>query len=111
MPQLIAALVILSAIAGACGYLMGLCFGFAKDEYADARAHPLLALLTRRSNPLNNLLGAFGAWALFLYGIPQLVFLLLGITDVTAFGMSFGAQILFGYIGLEVGERNWKSVA
>jgi hypothetical protein len=111
MSQLIIALVILAAVAAVCGYVMGQCIAFANDEYADVRAHPILHRLTHRSNPLVNLIVAFGGWALLLYCIPKGVFVLFGISDIAAFAMSLGAQILFGYLGMFVGERNWKHVA
>lgn len=108
MANLVAALVLLSGFAAGCGYVVGLSFAFAKDEFVDRKKHPLLHLLTRRSNPLINLPLALLGWALFLYGIPKGVFLMLGIDDLAAFGMALGVQLAFAYLGLLLGERSWK---
>ena len=111
MSSLVASLVLLSVIAAICGYFVGLCFAFAKDEFADHKKHPVLHVLTRRSSPLINFPLALIAWSLFLYGIPKVVFLLFGIEDANAFGMALGVDIAFAYLGLLVGERTWKHVA
>jgi hypothetical protein len=58
-----------------------------------------------------NLLFSFAGWAIMLYGLPKLLFLLLGITDDSAFGMSFGAFLVFGCVGMLIGERVWPRVA
>jgi hypothetical protein len=111
MGSLVLALALISAVAICCGYFVGLSWGYAKDGLADPKKHAVLHLLTRRGSPPINMLLALVLWAIFLYGIPKAVFVLLGIDDVTAFGMSLGAQVVFGYLGLEIGERRWKHVA
>lgn len=65
----------------------------------------------KRGNTLINILLALVLWVIFLYGVPKVVFLLLGIDDIAAYGMSFFTQMLFAYIGLEIGERKWKHIA
>ena len=111
MTPIVVALSIMSVIAGTCGYVFGLGIAFAKDEKADPKPHPFLWRLTRKSNPLLNMLYTFAGWAIMLYGLPKLLFLLFGITDDSAFVFSFGACLVFGYAGMLLGERVWPHVA
>ena len=107
MNTLLAALIVPILAAAAGGSLLGVAVAHAKQEYK-ADDHPVLDAVTRKRNPLINIILAVAFWSALLYFIPRASFAVFGVEDGLAYVIGGAAQITVLGVSLLAAERLWS---
>jgi hypothetical protein len=109
MVSLIIAVSFSLLVAALFGGVIGLCKAFS-DAEGNPVDHSFLTFLVQRRNPLLNMVFAFSAWALVLWGIPKFLFTVMSIDEQELFGLLVIVQFCVVPVASIVGERLWRFV-
>ena len=110
MNNLALALVPPLLVAAAFGALLGLSAARGRSEFVSGE-WPVLDALLKRRHPVVNAVSAVGAWAIVLYVVPKVSFVLFGVEDLAAFGLSFALPLCVLAVAFLVAERVWGRIA